>query len=90
MIRLVPSILLMGLLFAVDKEGKKKTQFDVTGIVIGKSGEGLKKVKLTIFNDLGKKVESGKTKKGGEFKFKKIEIALFFGTSGLVSRHILN
>ena len=73
MIRLVPFILLMGLLFAVDKEGKKKTQFDVTGIVIGKNGEGLKKVKLTIFNDLGKKVESGKTKKGGEFKFKKMK-----------------
>ena len=73
MIRLVPLTLLMGLLFAVDKEGKKKTQFDVTGIVIGKNGEGLKKVKLTIFNDLGKKVESGKTKKGGEFKFKKMK-----------------
>ena len=73
MIRLVPLTLLMGLLFAVDKEGKKKTQFDVTGIVIGKNGEGLKKVKLNIFNDLGKKVESGKTKKGGEFKFKKVK-----------------
>lgn len=73
MIRLVPLTLLMGLLFAVDKEGKNKTQFDVTGIVIGKNGEGLKKVKLTIFNDLGKKVESGKTKKGGEFKFKKMK-----------------
>ena len=53
MIRLVPLTLLMGLLFAVDKEGKEKTQFDVTGIVIGENGEGLKKVKLTIFNNLG-------------------------------------
>ena len=73
MIRLVPLTLLMGLLFAVDKEGKEKTKFDVTGIVIGESGEGLKKVKLTIFNDLGEKVESGKTKKSGEFKFKKMK-----------------
>jgi len=83
MIRLVPFILLMGLLFAVDKEGKKKTQFDVTGIVIGKNGEGLKKVKLTIFNDLGKKVESGKTKKGGEFKFKKMKA----GDYRIVGKH---
>ena len=73
MIRLVPLTLLMGLLFAVDKEGKEKTQFDVTGIVIGENGEGLKKVKLTIFNNLGEKVESGKAKKSGEFKFKKIK-----------------
>jgi len=73
MIRLVPLTLLMGLLLAVDKEGKEKTKFDVTGIVIGENGERLKKVKLTIFNDLGKKVESGKTKKGGEFKFKKMK-----------------
>ncbi len=73
MIRLVPLTLLIGLLFAVDKEGKEKTKFDVTGIVIGENGEGLKKVKLTIFNDLGEKVESGKTKKNGEFKFKKMK-----------------
>ena len=73
MTRLVPLTLLIGLLFAVDKEGKEKTKFDVTGIVIGENGEGLKKVKLTIFNDLGEKVESGKTKKNGEFKFKKMK-----------------
>ena len=73
MTRLVPLTLLIGLLFAVDKEGKEKTKFDVTGIVIGENGEGLKKVKLTIFNDLGEKVESGKTKRSGEFKFKKMK-----------------
>ena len=73
MTRLVPLTLLIGLLFAVDKEGKEKTKFDVTGIVIGENREGLKKVKLTIFNDLGEKVESGKTKKNGDFKFKKIK-----------------
>ena len=73
MTRLMPLTLLIGLLFAVDKEGKEKTKFDVTGIVIGENGEGLKKVKLTIFNDLGEKVESGKTKKSGEFKFKKMK-----------------
>ena len=73
MTRLVPLTLLIGLLFAVDKEGKEKTTFDITGTVIGENGEGLKKVKLTIFNDLGEKVESGKTKKNGEFKFKKMK-----------------
>ena len=73
MTRLVPLTLLIGLLFAVDKEGKEKTTFDITGTVIGENGEGLKKVKLTIFNDLGEKVESGKTKKSGEFKFKKVK-----------------
>ena len=70
MTRLVPLTLLIGLLFAVDKEGKKKTKFDVTGVVIGENGERLKKVKLTIFNDLGKKVESvyalGEEKKNAE------------------------
>ena len=49
MIRLVPLTLLMGLLFAVDKEGKEKTKFDVTGIVIGENGERLKKVNLLLF-----------------------------------------
>ena len=73
MTRLMLLTLLIGLLFAVDKEGKEKTKFDVTGIVIGENGEGLKKVKLTIFNELGEKVESGKTKKNGEFKFKKMK-----------------
>ena len=77
MTRLVPLTLLIGLLFAVDKEGKEKTKFDVTGIVIGENGEGLKKVKLTIFNDLGEKVESGKTKKSGEFKFKKMKAGAY-------------
>ena len=73
MIRLVPIILVLGLVFAVDKEGKEKTKFDVTGIVVDENGEGLKKVKLTIFNEIGKKIESGKTKKSGEFKFKKMK-----------------
>ena len=40
MIRLVPLTLLIGLLFAVDKEGKEKTKFDVTGIVIGEHSRG--------------------------------------------------
>ena len=39
MIRLLPIILVLGLVFAVDKEGKEKTKFDVTGIVIGENGE---------------------------------------------------
>jgi hypothetical protein len=83
MIRLLPYALLLGLLFAVCKEGKEKTKFDVTGIVIGKDGEGLKKVKLTIFNDIGKKIETGKSNKSGEFKFKKMKA----GTYRIVGEH---
>ena len=83
MIRLLPYALLIGLLFAVDKEGKEKTKFDVTGVVIGKDGEGLKKVKLTIFNDIGKKIETGKSNKSGEFKFKKMKA----GTYRIVGEH---
>ena len=83
MIRLLPYALLLGLLFAVGKEGKEKTKFDVTGIVIGKDGEGLKKVKLTIFNDIGKKIETGKSNKSGEFKFKKMKA----GTYRIVGEH---
>ena len=83
MIRLLPYALLFGLLFAVGKEGKEKTKFDVTGVVIGKDGEGLKKVKLTIFNDIGKKIETGKSKKNGEFKFKKMKA----GTYRIVGEH---
>jgi len=83
MIRLLPYALLIGLLFAVDKESKEKTKFDVTGVVIGKDGEGLKKVKLTIFNDIGKKIETGKSNKSGEFKFKKMKA----GTYRIVGEH---
>jgi len=72
MIRLLPYVLLLGLVFAVDKEGKAKTKFNVTGVVIGKDGEGVKKVKLTVYDEIGKKIDSGKTNKNGEFKFKKI------------------
>ena len=39
MIRLVPLTLVFGLLFAVDKEGKEKTKFDVTGIFANVGGK---------------------------------------------------
>ena len=83
MIRLFPYMLLIGFLFAVGKEGKAKTKFIVTGIVIGKDGEGLKKVKLTIYDENGKKIDSGKTNGDGEFKFKKMKA----GTYKLVGNH---
>mgnify|MGYP001252023887 CR=1 FL=1 len=65
-------ILLFGLLFAAKKKGKIKTDFNISGVVIGVDGEGLKKVKLTIFDEDKNEIESGKTKGDGEFKFKKI------------------
>ena len=83
MSRFLQYALLFGLLFAVDKEGKEKTKFDVTGIVIDQDGVGLKKVKLTIFNDIGKKIETGKSNKSGEFKFKKMKA----GSYRIVGEH---
>ena len=51
--KLLIAITLINLTFAVDEERKMKTKFTVTGRVIGKNGEGLNKVKLTILNDFG-------------------------------------
>ena len=71
------------MIFAVEVESKKKTKFTVTGIVLGKDGQGLKKVKLSLMNEDGKKVDKDKTGGDGEFKFKKISASRFdisFGT----------
>ena len=48
MSRLLPYALLFGLLFAVGKEGKEKTKFDVTGIVIDQDGEAVSYTHLTL------------------------------------------
>ena len=72
MIRYLSWILLLGMIFAVEVKGKKKTKFTITGIVLNKDGEGLKKVKLSLINEDGKKVGKDKTGGNGEFKFKKI------------------
>ena len=60
------------MILAVEVESKKKTKFTVTGIVLGKDGQGLRKVKLSLMNEDGKKVDKDKTGSDGEFKFKKI------------------
>lgn len=72
MIRYLSWILLLNMVFAVEVKSKKKSKFTVTGIVLGKDGEGLKKVKLSLMNEDGKKVDKDKTGGDGEFKFKKI------------------
>ena len=72
MIRYLSWILLLNMIVAVEVESKKKTKFTVTGIVLGEDGEGLKKVKLSLMNEDGKKVDKDKTGGDGEFKFKKI------------------
>ena len=72
MTRYLSLVLLLGIVFAVEVKGKKKTKFTVTGIVLNKDGEGLKKVKLSLTNEDGKKVGKDKTGGDGEFKFKKI------------------
>ena len=65
-------LLLLGIVFAVNVKQKAKKKFTVSGVVQNNAGKKIKKVKLTIINEEGKKIESGKSKGGGEFKFKKI------------------
>ena len=72
MTRYLSLVLLLGIVFAVEVKGKKKTKFSVTGIVLNKDGEGLKKVRLILTNEDGKKVGKDKTGGDGNFKFKKI------------------
>ncbi len=66
MIRFLSGLAFISLLMAKDK-------FGVTGVVRNATGEGIKKVELSIFDMEGEEVKSSKSKKGGEFKFKKIE-----------------
>jgi len=49
-----------------------KDKYTITGIVKDSDGKGIKKVELTILNSDGKEIADGKSKKGGEFKFKRI------------------
>jgi hypothetical protein len=65
-------LLLLGIVFAVNVKQKVKKKFTVSGVVQNSAGKKIKKVKLTIINEEGKKIESGKSKGGGKFKFKKI------------------
>ena len=65
-------LLFLGIVFAVNVKQKVKKKFTVSGVVQNSAGKKIKKVKLTIINEEGKKIESGKSKGGGEFKFKKI------------------
>ncbi len=83
MIRSIHYLLFCSLVLAVDKQEKVKTKFIVSGIVIDAEGNGLKKVDISILDENEKKVKSGKSKKNGEFKFKKIPA----GSYKLVTRH---
>ncbi len=72
MIRFFPFLLIFSLVFAVGKQEKIKTKFIITGTVHDKYNQGLNKVKVTIIDENGKKIDSGKTSKDGDFEFKKI------------------
>jgi len=76
-------LLLLGIVFAVNVKQKVKKKFTVSGVVQNSAGKKIKKVKLTIINEEGKKIESGKSKGGGEFKFKKIRA----GSYTLTGKH---
>jgi len=83
MIRLAHYLLFCSLLFAVNKQDKVKTKFIVSGIVIDANRNGLKKVDITILDENEKKIKSGRSKKNGEFKFKKIPAGSYL----LVTKH---
>ncbi len=72
MIKILSYLLIFNFLFAVGKQQKVKTKFSVIGIVYDKYNQGLNKVKVSIIDENGKKIDSGKTGKDGEFEFKKI------------------
>ena len=55
-------LLLLGIVFAVNVKQKVKKKFTVSGVVQNSAGKKIKKVKLTIINEEGKKIESGKSK----------------------------
>ena len=76
-------LLLLGIVFAVNVKQKVKKNFTVSGVVQNSAGEKIKKVKLTIINEEGKKIADGKSKGGGEFKFKKIRA----GSYTLMGKH---
>ena len=58
-------LLLLGIVFAVNVKQKAKKNFIVSGVVQNSAGKKIKKVKLTIINEEGKKIASGKSKGGG-------------------------
>lgn len=62
--------------------GFAQEKFTVTGTVQSKDGDGVKKVKLVIQTLDGEEVADGKSKGGGEFKFKKVPVGEYklFGT----------
>ena len=70
--RYITSLLLISFIFGVDVKEKAKEKFTLTGIAQDKKGNGIKKVKLFIFNNDGEQIEKGKTDGNGEFKFKKL------------------
>ena len=49
-------LLLLGIVFAVNVKQKVKKNFTVSGVVQNSAGEKIKKVKLTIINEEGKKI----------------------------------
>ena len=55
-------LLLLGIVFAVNVKQKAKKNFTVSGVVQNSAGKKIKKVKLTIINEEGKEIESGKSK----------------------------
>ena len=78
MIRIMSFLLIFNFLLAVGKQQKIKTKFTVTGVIYDKYNQGLHKVRLDIINENGKRIDSGKTGKDGEFEFKKIPPGLYY------------
>lgn len=71
--KVLPWILILSSIFAVDMKAKKKKIFTVSGIVKNQEGTGVKKARLVILDKNGDKIKEVKTKKNGEFIFKKLK-----------------
>ena len=70
--RVILLIIMTGVVFPAKKKQRVKTEFTLSGTVSYDNSERLKKVKVDIFNQDGKKIKSEKTNKSGEFEFKKL------------------
>jgi len=64
-IRFIVFLVFLNILYSQDV-------YSISGIVKTPKGKGIKKVKLSIYNNNGKKISDTKSEKGGLFRFKKI------------------
>ncbi len=72
MIKYFHYLYIFGIFISLKAEDKSKKKFAVSGIVQNVNGEGIKGVRLIIYNKDREEIDDGKSGKKGQFKFKKI------------------